>query len=118
MEENRYSIKEIKVTAMVYASRHTIVDHVRATGKLPDVIPMLGFPVAMKVLIGRRGTDPDLTEDEKMVYDAILRERRLPGGGVILLEGRGRKPDPTDTEKINVPEKENKIDRKDKKHAK
>jgi len=118
MEENRYSIKEIKVTAMVYASRQTLVDHIRATGKLPDVIPMGGFHIAMKVLIRERGTDPDLTEDEKMVYDAILRERRLPGGGVILLEGRGGKPDPTDAGIINTTDKESKIDRKDKKHAK
>jgi hypothetical protein len=90
MEDNTYSIKEIKVTAMVYASRSSIVEHVRASGKLPDVIPLGGFPTACNVLVRKRGTDPILTEDEKLVYDAILRERRLPGGGALLVNERSK----------------------------
>ena len=88
MEDNKYSIREIKVTAMVYASRRSIVEHVRATGKLPDVIPLGGFPTACNVLVRERGTDPILSENEKLVYDAIIRERRLPGGGVLLVDER------------------------------
>jgi hypothetical protein len=91
MEDNTYILKEIKVTAMVYASRSSIVEHIRATGKLPDVIPLGGFPTACNVLVRERGTDPILSEDEKLVYDAILRERRLPGGGALLVEERSKK---------------------------
>lgn len=86
MEDHAYSIKEIKITAMVYATRSEIVDEVRATGKLPRVIPMGGFPTVMRVLIEQRGTDPILNEKEKLVYDAILRERRLPAGGALLID--------------------------------
>jgi len=75
MEDKTYSIKEIKLTAMVYASRSSLVDYVRLSGKLPHVIPMGRFHIAMRVLIEKRGTDPILTENEKLVYDAILREK-------------------------------------------
>jgi len=37
------------------------------------------------VIIRRRGRDITLSPDEQLVYDAILKDRRLPGGGVILV---------------------------------
>jgi len=40
----------------------------------------------MRVIIERRGTDITLTEKEKLIYDAIIREGRLPGGSVQLVE--------------------------------
>jgi hypothetical protein len=42
-----------------------------------------------------RGTDPTLTPDERLVYEAILREGRLPGGAVRLAgraDDRGQTP--------------------------
>ena len=81
MRDNEYSIKEIKVTAMVYATRDYLVDLVKSTGRLPKSIPHPGgFIVPLRVLIERRGIDPILTDDEKLVFEAILREKRLPGG--------------------------------------
>ena len=50
------------------------------------MIPLGGFPIAMRILIEQRGTDPQLTEVEKMVYDAIIRCGKLPGGGVLLVD--------------------------------
>lgn len=40
----------------------------------------------MRLVIEERGTDPELTEDEQRIYEAILREGRLPGGSVVLLD--------------------------------
>lgn len=96
MSEHEYNIREIKITAMVYATRQGIVDHVRATGHLPEVIPLGGFPTAMNVLIHQRGSDPVLNEKEKLVYDAILRDRNLSGGGAILVPPNDQDPAGTD----------------------
>ena len=84
MTEDKYTISEIKITAMVYATNKDLVEHLRTTGKLPKRVNPGGFHIAARVLIERRGTDPTLSEDEKLVFDVILRERRLPGGGVSL----------------------------------
>jgi hypothetical protein len=86
MDENIYSEKELKLTAAVYASRAAVVETIRETGKLPETIELGGFPIATNVIIRQRGTDITLSEDEQLVYDAILRERRLPGGSVRLVE--------------------------------
>jgi hypothetical protein len=86
MDENIYSEKELKLTAAVYATRDAVVETIRETGKLPETIELGGFPIATNVIIRQRGTDITLTEDEQLVYDAILRERRLPGGSVRLVE--------------------------------
>jgi hypothetical protein len=40
----------------------------------------------LRVVIERRGMNIKLTPDEKLVYDAILKERRLDGGGSILVD--------------------------------
>ncbi|MDI9548852.1 MAG: hypothetical protein QM346_14775 [Chloroflexota bacterium] len=85
MAPKEYSDAEIKLTAALYAKRSGVVDHIRTTGRLPDEIPSGGMGIAMQKLINRRGRDITLTPDEQLVYDAILREKRLPGGGVRLI---------------------------------
>ena len=80
-----YNVQELKLTAALYAKRKVIVDHVRATGHLPDEIHTGGMDIGMRLLIKQRGTDITLSEDEQLIYEAILNERRLPGGGVILV---------------------------------
>jgi hypothetical protein len=86
MDEHTYSEKELKLTAAVYATRDEVIEIIRKTGKLPETIELGGFPTAANVIIRQRGTDIILSEDEQLVYDAILHERRLPGGSVRLAE--------------------------------
>jgi hypothetical protein len=85
MSEQEYTHPELKITAILYANNPNVVSYLKATGKLPEEIPNGGFPTGMRVIIERRGLDPTLHEDEQLVYEAILRERRLPGGGVRLI---------------------------------
>jgi hypothetical protein len=85
MHEHEYSEQELKLTAAIYATQDWVVEIIRQTGKLPKEIPNGGFHIAMNVIIRQRGTDITLDEDEELVYQAILRERRLPGGGVRLV---------------------------------
>lgn len=80
------STRELKLTAAVYAGRRGVVDHVRATGRLPPEIHQGGAHIAARVLVEARGTDITLTPDEQLVYEAILREGRLPGGAVRLVD--------------------------------
>jgi hypothetical protein len=84
------SVRELKLTAVLYALRHGVLDHVKRTGRLPDKIKSGGLPTAMRVLIERRGTDIDLAPDEELVLRAILRAveetGHLPGGAVILID--------------------------------
>ena len=86
MKDKKYSNKELKLTAAVYATSPKLVDYVMEHGTLPAEIPLNGFPIAMKKIIEWRGTDLDLREDEKLIYDAILASGRLPGGAVNLVE--------------------------------
>lgn len=65
MKFERYTDRELRITAMLYATRKDVVATVKKTGRLPDVIPLGGFPIAMRILIEQRGTDPQLTEVEK-----------------------------------------------------
>ena len=85
-EATRFNRKELKLTAAIYASRPGVVKHVQKTGKLPKRINTGGAQIQILVIIERRGTNLRLTSDEKLVYEAILRERRLPGGGAILVD--------------------------------
>lgn len=93
MIHEEYSDKELKLTAALYASRERVLEHVRATGRLPKRIELGGAWIGVRLLIERRGTDIRLTPDERLVYKAILKEGRLPGGGVRLVEQarRGKK---------------------------
>jgi len=77
--------KELKLTAALYTRMRGLLDHVKRHGHLPDKIPNGGAYIAMRLLIRDRGTDITLTENEQLVYEAMLRENRLPGGRVILV---------------------------------
>jgi len=87
--ELAHSERELELTAALYASRPGVMDHLRATGSLPAEIQMPGAEVGLRHLIAERGTDITLTADERLVFEAILREGRLPGGHVVLVEGKG-----------------------------
>jgi len=78
------SERELKVTAVLYA-RLGAVSHLRETGRLADRIGGMWNSIPMNLVLRERGTDPTLTEEERLVYDAIVREHRLPGGAVRLI---------------------------------
>jgi hypothetical protein len=86
MSATRRTVRELKITAALYASRPGVLEHVRATGRLPDKINMGGAHIGMRLLIEKRGTDITLTPNEKLVYDALIKEKRLPGGSAILVD--------------------------------
>jgi hypothetical protein len=77
--------RELKLTAAVYA-RLGAAKHVRETGMLPDRIGGAWNYMPINRIIRERGTDLTLTPDEQLIFDAIIRERRLPGGSVCLIE--------------------------------
>ncbi|GIW37838.1 MAG: hypothetical protein KatS3mg074_236 [Meiothermus sp.] len=79
------SDRELRLTAVVYA-RLGVVPYLRMHGRLPDRIGGPWNIIPMRLVIEERGTDPELTDDERLVYEAILREGRLPGGSVVLLD--------------------------------
>lgn len=79
---------ELKLTAAVY-SRMGAATHVKETGKLPDSIGGLWNVIPMQLILKERGSNPTLTLDEQLVYDAIIRESRLPGGAVRLVAKQG-----------------------------
>ncbi len=81
--------RELKLTAAIYA-KHGAARHLRETGKLPDVIGGPWSVIPMRHVIEERGTDIELTEDERLIYDALLREGRLPGGAVRLVDREGK----------------------------
>jgi len=84
MSDRLLTLRELKLTACVYA-KHGAADYLRETGRLPDQIGGPWSFIPMNLVIKERGTDPVLTEDEQLILDAILRERRLPGGCVRLV---------------------------------
>lgn len=86
MKIHKYTERELKLTAILYATREDIVKRVTSQGKLPSKIPLGGFPTAMNILLRRRGLNSSLSDSERTVYEAITREKLLPGGGVILVE--------------------------------
>ena len=86
MKIHKYTERELKLTAILYATRQDVVDYLVKHGKLPSNIPLGGFPTAMNVIFRRRGLSSALSEKEWLVFEAINKEKRLPGGGVILVE--------------------------------
>ena len=80
MSDHEYSYKEIKLTAAVYAQINGVLEHLKTTGRLPEEINNGGAHIGSHLIIRKRGTDITLTPDEKMICDAIMLERRLPGG--------------------------------------
>jgi hypothetical protein len=59
------TVRGLKITAALYASRPGVREHVRAIGRLPDEI-------GMRLLIEKRGTDITLTPNEQLGYDALI----------------------------------------------
>ena len=86
MKEMKYTNKELKLTAALYNHKRGLLEYVKEHGTLPNEIDMPGAYIGMRLLIERRGTEITLTEDEKLIYDAILASGRLPGGVVNLVE--------------------------------
>jgi hypothetical protein len=84
MSTHKYTERELKFTAVIYASRSEIVEYIRKNGKLPARVPLGGFPTAMNLFAVKWGTQVELSEEARLVYDAILKDRHLPAGGVIL----------------------------------
>jgi hypothetical protein len=82
MTSRSCSERELKLTAALYASRPWILEHVRATGSLPEEFTLPGAQIGLRLLIEARGRDITLTPDEELMYQAIVREGRLPGGSV------------------------------------
>ncbi len=79
--------RELRLTAIVYA-RLGVVPHLKQTGRLPETIGGLWNCFPARHVIAERGTDPVLTDEEQLVYEAILREGRLPGGCMHWLARR------------------------------
>jgi hypothetical protein len=88
MKTRKYTELEVKLTAILYATRAEVVQHVQEAGKLPAKMPLGGLPTAMNVLLRRRGLSTPLTSDEALVLEAIKAGKLLPAGGVILVEER------------------------------
>jgi len=88
MKENEYNDRELRLTAAIYARLWGVYDHVKAYGTLPENIPNGGAHIVMHLIINERGTDLTLEPDEQLVYDAILKENRLPGGSAHLVENK------------------------------
>lgn len=85
MDDMKYSNRELKLTAAVYVTDLYMVEYIREHGSLPDEIDTGGMHIGMRLLIERRGTDIELSEEEKLVYDAILSSGRLSGSVVNLV---------------------------------
>ena len=86
MTTHNFTERGLRLTAVIYATNKELVEYVRKNGKLPRHFRMDGMPTAMSVTIRRRGVDVLLSESEQLVFDAILREKRLPYGGAILVD--------------------------------
>jgi hypothetical protein len=82
----RQSDRELRLTAALYALRPGVLDHVKATGRLPERIPTGGSNIGMQLLIERRGVNLTLTAEEQLVYEAIVLGGTLPGGHVLLVD--------------------------------
>jgi len=85
MSKHEYTHPELKLTAILYAHNPQVVAYLKKTGKLPEEIHDAGFATGLRITIETRGKDPELSENEYLVYEAILRENRLPGGGARLV---------------------------------
>jgi len=94
------SERELKVTAVLYV-RLGAVAYLRETGRLADRIGGTWNSIPMNLVLRERGTDPTLTEEEQLVYDAIVREHRLPGGAVRLISGSSPHEEP-DVQQVGV----------------
>ncbi|MHC1740617.1 MAG: hypothetical protein AB9897_05845 [Anaerolineaceae bacterium] len=87
MSTHKYTEQELRFTAILYSTRGDIVEYVQSKGKLPAKIPVGGFPTALNFFSRKRGFSPNLSEQEQLVFDAIIHEKRLPAGGAIFIPG-------------------------------
>jgi hypothetical protein len=80
------SDRERKLTAAIYAQLSGVVDHVRRNGKLPPRMSTArGAEIGLRVLIQDRGIDIELSENERLVFDAIAALGDAPAGCAVLL---------------------------------
>jgi hypothetical protein len=83
--DSSLSDAELRLTACLYVM-HQAHKYLREHGRLPDTIGGAYSVIPMNILFRTRGRHPTLTEDELLVYNAIKREGRLPGGAVRLID--------------------------------
>lgn len=69
--------------------------YLKKHGRLPERISGPWNYLPANYIIERRGLEFELTEDGQLVYEVILRERRPPGGSVVLLDEEGNSSKPT-----------------------
>lgn len=62
MEKKVYSEQELKFTAVLYATRKDVVEHLQSTGKLPKTFNPGDLHIAANVIERTRGRDPFLNE--------------------------------------------------------
>ena len=75
---------QLKLTGALYATSLAVMDSVKITGQLPTEISPDVARIGINQPIRERGSAIALTADEQLVFDAIIRSRRLPGGRIIL----------------------------------
>ena len=78
-----------KIDAILYTGRGLVLEYVKATGHVPR-IDKASFGCGFAHIIAKRGPDPELTPDEHLVYDALVRDGTSPGTVFVdvWLEGR------------------------------
>jgi len=86
MKNHSFTEQELRFTAVLYAHNPLLLEYLKKNGKLPRVFSAGGMPIGAKFIERERGRNPELTPDERLVFEAILREKRLPAGGVILFD--------------------------------
>ncbi len=86
MPENKPYPKTLRINAALYALAPGVLAHVKTTGALPENIEFGGAPVAMKLLIAKRGTDITLSADEELVCQALIKLGKYPAGSIVLLD--------------------------------
>ena len=83
------SERERKLTAAIYAQLTGVVEHVRRLGTLPEGMKTArGAEFGLRLLVTRRGLDIELTEDERLVADALAASGTVPAGCAALLDAR------------------------------
>lgn len=80
------SDRERKLTAAIYAQLPGVLEHVRRNGKLPPRMKTAGgAEIGLRVLVQERGIDIELSENERLVFDAITAPGDVPAGCAVLL---------------------------------
>jgi hypothetical protein len=90
----KISERALRLTAAVYTLLGA-ADYLKVHGRLPERIGGPWNYLPANYIIEQRGLEFELTEDELLVYEAIRRERRLPGGSVVLLDEEEKSSKPT-----------------------